>query len=540
MKRGVKVVSAIAGVTAASLMLSACNFGGGDSAGNTGKTLVMTDTAEPPNIDPSTSIDSPSFKILNNVMEGLMRIGADQNPVPSMAAEMPKLSEDKKTYTFKIRDAKWSDGQPVKAQDFEYGWKRSLDPKTKSQYAYIMYYIKGAEAYNTGKGTVDQVGVKAKDDKTLEVTLEAPTPYFLELMAFATYYPQRKDVVEKNGANYAKEPDKLVYNGPFTLTAWNHGSSYTMKKNKDYWEKDVVKLDTVETKIITDTSSTVNLYNTGKVDFAYLSQAFTDQFKGKADYRAIPEATTAYLDVNRNNKLFTNLKIRQALNMAIDKKTLVEKVLKDASTPAYGIIPETIKANESKFFRELSPEKNVYNPAEAKKLWEEGLKELGMSNPAKISIVGDDRDTAKVTMEYLKDQLSKNLGVNLEITSVPFKQRLKRAANGEFDLLVDLWGGDYSDAMTFLDLYTTGADMNYGKWSNAEYDAIIKKSKVNPDFEGRLQDLIKAEKIAVDDVQIVPLYHRNRVAAMKPYVKGFVNHPVGPEYDLKWVDIEKK
>lgn len=540
MRMNGKVAFIISCVTATSLMLSACNFGGGDTTGNTGKTLIMTQTAELPNLGISTTADAASFVVLNNTMEGLMRLDKDSKPTLGMAAEAPKLSEDKKTYTFKLRDAKWSDGVEIKAQDFEYSWKRTLDPKTASQYAYILYFIKGAEAYNSGKGSVDQVGVKAINDKTLEVTLEVPTPYFESLLAFTTYLPQRKDIVEKYGNQYAKEADKLVYNGPFKLTAWNHSSSYTMKKNENYWDKDTVKLDTVETKIIIDTASSVNLYNTNQVDFTYLTQDFTTQFKGKPDYQVIPEATVAYLDLNHTNKLFKNLKIRKAIDMAIDKKTLVEKVMKDASTPAYSIIPPNINANDSKKVRELVPQKETYNSAEAKKLWSEGLKELGMTKAPVISLVGDDRDTAKIAMEYLKDQLTKAFGAEIEITSVPFKQRLKRAENGEFDMVLYLWNADYNDPMTFLDIFETNSSFNNGKWSNAEFDALIKKSKTNSNFEERAQDLIKAEQLALNEMIIIPLYHRNRVAAVKPYVKGIVYHAIGAEYDLKWADIEKK
>lgn len=519
-------------------MLSACNFGA--TTGNTGKTLVMTQTAELPNLGISTTADGASFIVLNNTMEGLMRLDQESKPTPGMAAESPKLSEDKKTYTFKLREAKWSDGVEVKAQDFEYSWKRTLNPKTASQYAYILYFIKGAKAYNTGKGSEDQVGVKALNDKTLEVTLEVPTPYFESLLGFTTYLPQRKDIVEKYGNQYAKEADKLVYNGPFKLTAWNHSSSYTMKKNDTYWDKDAVKLDTVETKIITDTASAVNLYHTNQVDFAYLSQDFTAQFKNKPDYQVIPEATVAYLNLNHKNKLFTNLKIRKAIDMAIDKETLVGRVLKDASTPAYSIVPPNINANESKKVRELAPQKETYNIAEAKKLWNEGLQELGLTKAPVISLVGDDRDTAKVTMEYLKDQLNKAFGAEIEITSVPFKQRLKRGENGEFDLILYLWNADYNDPMTFLDIFETGSSFNNGKWSNAEFDSLIKKSRTNSNFEERTQDLIKAEQIALDEMTMVPLYHRNRVAAVKPYVKGLVYHAIGAEYSLKWADVEKK
>lgn len=542
MSKKVKFSSLLAILLVASLVLSACNFGGANEQGGAADqaTLNLMTLSEPPNLDSAKSTDTESFKILNNTMEGLYRTGKDGNPVLGMAAEEPTVSEDKKTYTFKIRDAKWSDGKAVTAHDFEYAWKRALDPKTASEYAYILYPVLNAEKFNTGKGTADEVGVKALDEKTLEVKLEAPIPYFKDMLGFPTYLPQRQDIVEKFGDKFALEANNLVFNGPFVLSEWKHNQSYQLKKNDNYWDKDAVKLNVVNTKIVKDYATGVNLYKRGELDFTELGLEFADAYKNNPELFTIKEASTFYLEMNNKRKLFTNKKIRQAINMAIDRKTFAENVLKDGSRPAGALVPPDIKANEQKQFREIQTTNAEYNPTEAKKLWEEGLKELGMTNPDKIEIVADDTPRGKKASEYVKEQLRVNLGANLVITSVPFKQRLEKGKNGQFDILVSGWGADYNDPMTYLDIFLTGKSYNRGKWSNPQYDALIKKSQNNPNFEERMNDLVQAEKILIDDAAIVPMYYRSRLGLAKPYIKDWAWHIIGPEYSLKWAYIEGK
>jgi len=532
-----KFSSLIALLLATALVLSACSFGGGQTEG--GKVLNLTELQEPPNLDSAKTTDTVSFTILNNVMEGLYRLDKDGNPVLGMAAEEPKVSEDQKTYTFKIRDAKWSDGKPVTAKDFEYSWKRALDPATASEYAYILYPVLNAEKYNTGKGSADEVGVKALDDKTLEVKLEVPIPYLKDLLTFPTYLPQREDIVKKHGQKYALEAKNIVYNGPFVLSDWKHNQSFQYKKNTNYWDNKAVKLDTVNVQIVKDLATSVNLYKTGKVDFTELSTEFADAYKNDPEKFVIRESSSWYLEMNQTKDFFKNKKIRQAISLAIDKKTFTDNVLKTGSIPSGAITPPDIKANESKKFRELSKSEAQFDPKKAKQLYEEGLKELGITDPGKLELVGDDTTGAKKSLEYIKEQLRVNLGLNVDIVSLPFKERLERGKSGRFDILISGWGADYNDPMTYLDLFTTGNSFNRGKWSNSEFDELIKKSKTNPNFEERLQDLIKAEQILTEDVGIAPLYYRSRLGLKKPYIKDWTWHIIGPQYSLKWADVQK-
>lgn len=229
------------------LVLSACGFSGnksGDSTSSSGEaktTLNVNISTEPFSLHPGLANDSTSGSVIRQTFEGLTRINAEGKPENAMASDI-KTSADGKTYTFTLRDAKWSNGDPVTAEDFEYAWKWALDPKNESQYAYQLYYIKGAEEANKGKAKVADVGIKAKDKKTLVVELENPTPFFTELTAFYTYMPVNKKVAEKNKNWYTNAGENYVSNGPFVLSKWKHGGSITLEKNNEYWDKDTVKL----------------------------------------------------------------------------------------------------------------------------------------------------------------------------------------------------------------------------------------------------------------------------------------------------------
>lgn len=508
-------------------------------AGGDHRTLVLTDSQEPPNLDVSKSTDTVSGRILNNVMEGLLRFDKNQRAQPAVARSLPTISKDQLTYTFHLRNTKWSDGKPVRAQDFEYSWKRTLNPKTRSEYAFILFPIKNAEEYHLGKAKEDEVGIKALDDQTLQVTLRAPTPYFTDLTAFGTYQPLRKDIVEKYGDRYAQAPETMVYNGPFQLVDWKHDASLTLKKNPHYWDHKKVKLDTVEIKIIKDVSTGVNLYYTNLLDFAPLSHEFADLYRGKPDFTVIKQLSTRYMEVNQTQKFFKNRKIRQAINYAIDNRLLVNNVLKDGSTPAGGLIPPTIKANDHQSFRSRYPVEPKFDPKKARQLYQEGLAELGLTKqPRVFEVVGDDTHKAKTFMEFLKEQLRVHLGMEIKVTAIPFKQRLDRGKKQQFDLLVGGWNGDYNDPQTFTELFLSDSPFNRGKWANAEYDRLVKKAAYHPNREERTQLQFEAEKILLEDMGVIPLYHEASLAATKPFVKGMYWNLVGQNYTLKETSIE--
>ncbi|GGE06979.1 peptide ABC transporter substrate-binding protein [Marinithermofilum abyssi] len=526
---------------ATSMLLTACGVSGGgngDSGMDAKQVLDMTLEAEPPNLDSVNATDVVSVTVLNNVMEGLYRMDKDNRPEPAIASSVD-VSKDKKTYIFHLRDANWSDGKPVRAQDFEFAWKRGLAPETKSEYAFIFFPILNAEEYNHGKATADQVGVKALDDKTLKVQLKQPIPYFLNLTAFPTYLPQREDIVEKFGKAYATEPDKMVYNGPFNIQDWQHEQSMQYRKSDTYWDRSAVNLEKVNLKIVKDTSTAVNLYNSKQTDVAKLDSAFADAFKQSPEFMPVQVARTEYVQFNTDNPFFANEKIRKAISYAIDRDSLVKDVLKDGSESAYALVPPSIIGSDNKPFRDKAPDQHQFNPLEAKKLLKEGMEEQGITEKPTLTLLTFDDERKKVAV-FIQEQLRNHLGIEVRIDPQPYKQKLDRESSGDFDITYAGWTSDFNDPISFLDLFTSSSPFNRGNWQNPNFDQLVSKSKNNVDYDERNNELVKAESILVEKAPIAPVIYVGKAFLQKKYVKDLYRHPVGPEYSLKWTYVSGK
>ncbi|TKH14774.1 peptide ABC transporter substrate-binding protein, partial [Bacillus wiedmannii] len=315
-KKMKKLTAVVAPVLAMSMALTACSTSGGDkktstnsSSGGDSKSeeklaakqvLNRTETNEIPTMDTSKSTDTLGSQMLGNTMEGLYRLDKDNKPIPA-AAESSTKSEDGKKYTFKLRkDAKWSNGDPVTAKDFVFAWQRLLDPKTAAEYAFIAFPIKNAEAISQGKAEVSTLGVKAVDDLTLEVELEQAVPYFLNLVAFPSYYPLNEKFVKEKGDKYGLESDTTVYNGPFVLTDWKHEQGWKLKKNDQYWDKKTVKLDEINFSVVKEPATRVNLYDSGQIDFSLLTGEFVDKYRNnKEEFGTYSEPSTFFIRLNQ-------------------------------------------------------------------------------------------------------------------------------------------------------------------------------------------------------------------------------------------------
>lgn len=532
---------AITLLSAFSLVISGCGglqSGASNQEGvDQNQVLNMTLRAEPTTLDPSLAADLVTSDVLNNVMEGLYRINKDNKPEPAIASGV-EISEDKKTYTFTLRDAKWSNDDPVTAQDFEYSWKRTLNPETKAEYAYILYPIKNAEAYNTDEASADDVGVKALDEKTLEVELEEPSPYFLSLTAFSNYYPQNESVVEEFGKEYGTEADKIVYNGPFNVSEWKHEQNVQLKKSDTYWDRNAVRLEVANLNIVKDISLAANLYTGNEADVVELSSELAEAFKKSPEYLPYTGATTQYLVFNTNNQFLSNSKIRKALSYAVDRDSLA-KIMKDGSEPAYGFVPPTIFTSDNKVFREESSDHHQYNPQEAKRLLEEGMAELGLTSQPSLTMLSYD-DHRKDAAVFIQEQFRNNLDLDVKINPQPFKQKLDRELAGDFEITYAGWGADFNDPQTYLDIYVSEGTYNWADWSNKEYDELIEKAIGNPNNEERTKNFVEAEKILMEEAPIAPITYAGKIYLQKQYVKGVYRHPVGAELSLKWAYLDGK
>ncbi|AEF16782.1 ABC-type transporter, periplasmic subunit [Thermoanaerobacterium xylanolyticum LX-11] len=507
--------------------------------------LTLNLRADPPNLNPFTTTDVASFDVLNDVLEGLTRYDKNGQLKPgSGLAKSWDISSDGLTYTFHLKDGiKWSDGNPITAYDFEYSWKKVLDPKTASQYAYQFYYIQGAEEYNSGKGSADQVGIKALDDKTLQVKLKAPAPQFLGLTAFGTYLPQEKSFVEKVGVDkLGSSPDTLVYSGPFVLKQWNHDQNLVLEKNPDYWDKDSVKLQKVTLLIIKDANTQAQNYDNGTLDQMRVPSDLMDKYKNTKEFSIKPVATNWYIQFNDKKGVFKNVNIRKAFTLAIDRKAFTEQVLKDGSIPAESIVPPGVPGYNGEDFskQDGSPFFKDNDVQAAKDYLKKGLEELGLKELPTITFTADDTSAAKKDAEALQQMWNQNLGVNVQIKNEAFKIRIDDMNKGNYDMVLAGWGADYNDPMTFLDMWETNNGNNTAFYSNPEYDKLIDDAKSTPDLKKRNDDMIQAEKIAMNDMAIGPLYFQAYALATKSYVKDLVVPTFGTEWELKWTYIEGK
>src|SRR5690606_17914699 len=292
-----------------------------------------------------------------------------------------------------------------------------------------------------------------------------PIPYFLSMTAFATYMPQRKDIVEKHGKQYASDPDKMVYNGPFNLEEWKHEQRLTLQKSDTYWDRNSVRLETVHLHIVKDNSTGVNLYNTEKVDVAELNSALAQAFRKVPEYLPVTGSAVQYIQFNTDSEFFSNENIRKAVSYAIDREPLI-KALSNGSKAADGLVPPTIMNSDNENFRKQVGDGHQYNPAEAKRLFKKGMKELGVSEPPSDLTLLSYEDHRKEAAVVIKEQLKTNLGLDIKIDPQPFEQKLDRESIGEFEMTFAGWMADYNDPMSYLDMFLSDNPSNRGDWSN--------------------------------------------------------------------------
>ncbi|MBP1999206.1 oligopeptide transport system substrate-binding protein [Paenibacillus shirakamiensis] len=495
------------------------------------QTFHINLASEPPTLDPAQSQDNVSSSIIRTLFEGLTNKDKDGNITPGVA-EKWEPSADGKEYTFTLRsDAKWSNGDPVTAKDFEYAWKRVLDPKTQPAppYAYQLYYIKNAQAYNEGKAKVEDVGVKAVDDKTLKVSLENATPYWLGLTSFTTYYPVNEKVVAN--AKWATSPDSLVGNGPFKLSTWTTGQTLEVSKNDKYWDNKNITLTKITASIVDSAATEVSSYKSGQLDLAGqpIGEIPTDQIASLKS--EIPNeltikgiASTYYYLFNVTEKPFNNLKIRQAFTKAINRQALIDNVTLGNQIPAFGLVPPGIKGIKDEFRKENPDSAYGKEDAnEAKALLAEGLKEEGLDKLPKITLIYNTNDNHKKAALAIGDMWKQTLGAEVTVQNQEWGVFLQNRRNLNYQVARAGFGADYNDPMTFIDLFTSTSGNNDTGFKNAEYDKLVKEAYSNSDNNVRNEAMKKAEDLLIKQNQVIlPIYYYTNIQLVKPYVKDVV------------------
>lgn len=497
-----KIFSLILAMTLSTTLFIGCS--GNEKSKTDGNTItnevkqeiVYNLGADPQTIDPllNTAIDGSN--VIVNAFECLMVLNENNEAVPG-AAESYEVSDDGLVYTFKLRkDGKWSDGEPVTANDFYYAWMRGLNKETAAEYCYQFFYIKNGEKYYNGEATADEVGLKVLDDYTLEITLEAPTAYYPQLLAHQTYSPVREDIVTANPDTWANSPDTYIGNGPFKLVRWDMKDQLVFEKNDNYWDADNVKLEKITYKLVTDETTAYSELKAGNFDV--VNSVPTNEIEpGKNDglVKIFPKLGTYFFAINvgKQDSMSENVKnalsnklVRQALALAIDRQEIIDNVGKADQVAAYSFVPLGITTSDGNEFSS----KEYYDPSDmdgniekAKELLKEAGYENGEGLPT-IELMYNTEGAHKDVCQIVQENLAK-IGVNVELTNQEWAVFLSTRQNGEYQIARHGWIGDYSDPMTFLDMWVTGGGNNDCGFSNSEYDSLIAEAKVETDTKKR-------------------------------------------------------
>lgn len=540
-----KIVGLVMVLGLAGLFLTAC---GKQQATSKQQELRLSASAPLDTIDISKAT---GYGQTGNVFESFYRLGKNGQPTAGLAKKAT-VSADGLTWTFTLRDAKWSNGDQITAQDFVYSWRRSLTPKTASPYAYLFSGVKNADAISKGKLPVEQLGIKALDNKTVEISLEKPIAYFKVLMAYPLFGPQNQKVVEKYGKKYATNSKYMVYSGPFVIKNWTGTSDkWSFQKNPNYWDKKQVKLDKISYKVLSNPNTGYELYQQGKLDMTPLSSQQVKNYKNSSEFKQYPYSYVAFLAYNfnatnaANKKALNNQNIRRALSLALDRKVLTKKVFGDGSQVPTGFVANDLAKNPQTgvdFAKEQAVTKTVaYDANLAKKYWRKGLTETGLKELTFNILASSDTPTNDALTQYLQSQYTKVLpGLKVKVQNIPGKSALERARKGEFDIYVSGWGGDFNDPITFLQIPLTGTSYNYGNYSNSEYDRLIAKA-TNEDANDKLarwNDLVAAAKLFNSQQGVSPLYQQTTAYLQKKRVKGIIHNTAGTQWNYKYAYLK--
>ncbi len=525
------------GLTIALIIVLIIGIGGlSKKTSSTKETTAKTEilkynlAVEPQYLDPAKSVGLAEYRIEYACFEGLATFGADDAPVPG-AAEKWEISSDGKTYTFYLRkNAKWSNGDPVTAYDFEYAWKRLLDPNTASPNASMLYYLKNAKEYNTGiiKDT-DQVGVKAKDQYTLVATLNAPCSYFLGLTVNPCLYPVNQKIIKANPEKWTASPDSYAGNGPFKLSNWVHHEKLEFVPNPYYWNRNKIKLQKLIFYTIEEQSTALTMFDNGQLDLTdELPRPEIPRLSAAGLVKYSPSIGTYYYMLNTKKPPFNDHRVRKALALAINRKQIVKYITKAGEKPAMGFVPYGIPDSDSKsVFRQVGGA--YFKDAginEAKKL----LAEAGYSDINKfptIEVLYNTNETNKQIAEVIQEMWQENLGIKVNLVNQEYKVYLQSRREGNFQVARSSWIGDYVDPMTFLGIWATGNGNNYTGWQNEQYDKLINISINTNNTKTRYQALHDAEKILMNEMPIIPIYFYTRPYIIQPWVKGVRYSSVG-------------
>ena len=497
-------------------------------------------------MDSTVVDDGMSFNAIHAITDGLTAVNEKGKTAPAIAKSWD-VSDDGKTYTFHLRDAKWSNGDKVTANDFVYSWRKII--KDAGNYAYMLgnggASVKNADALmELGANATDEqmatLGVTAKDDKTLVVELENKVPYFTDLMAFPCYFPQNEKFVEKCGKNYGTKPEYTLSNGAYKMTKWVKGNKATFTKNDKYYDAKTVATKNLEMYLVQDPKTAAQNFDNGKVDYATINSTLVDKYKDKDTFTTFNEGYLFYLQLNFKNNTVANKNVREALAYAINRKDLCENVLKDGSMAATGFVPSQLSTSPAgRDFRDDADKYVSYDQKKAQQYLDAAKKELGTDTITVDLLYGTDESPMDTFAEYLQGSFTKLKGLKVNMVATVKKDRIyNREAQGNFQIACTRWAPDYADPTTFLNLLTSTNSNNYGKWENAKFNSLMKQAQTETDVNKRWNELLEAEKVMMEDMPNIPVVETGTAALQAKNVKGLVHNSVSTPYVFKYVTLK--
>lgn len=508
-------------------------------------TLTWNATVDIPCLDPQLDNSIASANVYQAINEGLVRNHSGKLQ-PGLAKSW-EISKDGKIYTFHLRDTKWSDGKPVTAQNFVDAFQRLLDPKTASAYAWAGYVVLNGEEYNTGKlKDASKIGIKAVDAKTVKITLKNPAAYFLGYTALDCFCPVRLDLVKKYGAKFATSPDTNVYTGPFLLKEWQHSDHATLVKNPNYWNSSAIKLQTVKVLMVKDTTTALNMYLSGQLDFVSIPAQLSEKYIASGEAKVYMSGADDWFKINLNvpgKPWYKNLDFRKALNYAVNRDEYVKVATKGLYFPSTRLtLPMVAGAKGGKYTAECPI--NTYptsgNVTKAKNCLVSAMTALKITNPKNITVelkIAD--DAVNVTMAtIIQDQLTKTLGITVTIKQVTYKQMLADGSSGKYETVYAGWGPDYDDPMTYMELFeSTNANCPMG-FKNLKYDAMIESARKETDKVKRQDILYVAEKELMNNVPFIPLQFRQNAWLCNSKLTGVERYFIGADTDFIYASFK--
>jgi len=497
-----------------------------------GGTINVHVGPEPNSIDPALNVTVDGGSLLNHAFEGLTKIDQDGIYVDAQAASHT-VSEDGLVYTFTLRDdIRWSDGQSVKASDFVYAWQRLVDPATGAEYNYIIDMVQNANAIMTGDAKPDTLGIKALDDKTVEITLVAPCAYFLEICAFPNTFPVRQDIIEAYGDAWATEPEHYVSNGPYTLTEWDHQSKMVYSKNQNYYGADALGPDQINFMLIEDWNSVLTAFKNGDILFGdELPSEEMEAMKGNGLYFA-PQLGTYFLCINNQKEEFKDVNVRKALALAIDRQYIIDSVKKNGAVPADTFVAKSLTEPDGTEFHSNADawyDTSDYdaNVSKAQKLLEDAGYPNGVGFPSiEIMINPGHEDVAQAVQNMWQEKL----GLNVTVATNDWAVFVETRQNGEYQIARHGWLADYNDPISFLDMWVSGGGNNDAKFSNEEYDKLIQEVKTTTDNNERYTKMHEEEKILGEEMPIIPIYYYTDPYLQSDSLRGVYTAPLGYKF----------